>query len=36
VLSEHGHQMLAHWLADCGDADAPARAASMTPLMTAS
>lgn len=36
VLSEHGHQMLAHWLSDCGDAGAPARAAAMTPLMTAS
>ncbi|AXE39881.1 anthranilate synthase component II [Acidipropionibacterium virtanenii] len=36
VLSEHGHQMLAHWLADCGDAGAPGRAVSMTPLMTAS
>ncbi len=35
VLSEHGYQMLAHWLADCGDAKAPSRAASLSPLMTA-
>lgn len=35
VLSEHGHQILAHWLSDCGDPGAPARAAAMTPLMSA-
>lgn len=35
VLSQHGHQMLAHWLADCGDLDAPTRAAGMAPLMSA-
>ena len=26
VLTEGGHRMLANWLADCGDDDAPARA----------
>lgn len=35
VLSEHGYQMFGHWLAVCGDADAPARAAGFSPLMTA-
>ncbi|HSN44230.1 MAG TPA: aminodeoxychorismate/anthranilate synthase component II [Propionibacteriaceae bacterium] len=34
VLTEGGYQMLANWLADCGDADAPARAAGLTPLMS--
>jgi len=33
VLTEGGYQMLANWLATCGDADAPARAAGLTPLM---
>jgi para-aminobenzoate synthetase component 2 len=35
VLTEGGYQMLANWLAVCGDADAPARAAGLTPLMSA-
>lgn len=35
VLTEGGYQMLANWLAVCGDADAPARAVGMAPLMTA-
>lgn len=35
VLTEHGYQMLANWLSDCGDVDAPARAAGLTPLMSA-
>ncbi|CAI9404654.1 MULTISPECIES: aminodeoxychorismate/anthranilate synthase component II [Aestuariimicrobium] len=34
VLTEHGHQLLANWLADCGDAEAPARGAKLRPLMT--
>ena len=33
VLTEGGYQMLANWLAACGDADAPARAAGLAPLM---
>nr|NLI50384.1 aminodeoxychorismate/anthranilate synthase component II [Propionibacterium sp.] len=33
VLTEGGHQMLARWLAVCGDVDAPARAVGLTPLM---
>ena len=33
VLTEGGYQMLANWLAACGDADAPARAVGLTPLM---
>ena len=33
VLSEGGYQMLANWLADCGDTDAPARAVDMSPLV---
>ncbi len=33
VLTEGGYQMLANWLADCGDADAPARAVGMSPLV---
>ena len=36
VLTEGGYQMLANWLAVCGDADAPARAAGLSPLMSAS
>jgi para-aminobenzoate synthetase component 2 len=35
VLTEWGYQMLANWLAVCGDADAPARAVGMAPLMSA-
>ncbi|MFT3876054.1 MAG: aminodeoxychorismate/anthranilate synthase component II [Propioniciclava sp.] len=33
VLTEGGYQMLANWLAACGDADAPRRAAGLAPLM---
>ena len=33
VLTEGGYQMLANWLAACGDAGAPARAVGLTPLM---
>ena len=35
VLTEGGYQMLANWLAVCGDSEAPARAAGMAPLMAA-
>ena len=35
VLSQHGHQMLATWLAECGDPEAPFRASQMSPLMSA-
>lgn len=34
VLTEGGYQMLANWLVACGDEDAPARAAGLTPLMS--
>ncbi|GAA2093400.1 aminodeoxychorismate/anthranilate synthase component II [Microlunatus panaciterrae] len=34
VLTEGGYQMLANWLAICGDTDAPRRAAGMAPLMS--
>ncbi len=33
VLTEGGYQMLANWLAVCGDAEAPKRAEGLTPLM---
>ena len=35
VLTEWGYQMLANWLASCGDTEAPARAVGMAPLMSA-
>ena len=35
VLTEGGYQMLANWLAACGDTDAPVRAAGLAPLMSA-
>lgn len=35
VLTEHGYQMLATWLAECGDAGAPERAKDLSPLMSA-
>jgi para-aminobenzoate synthetase component 2 len=35
VLTEGGYQMLANWLAVCGDEDAPRRAIGMAPLMSA-
>ena len=33
VLTEHGYQLLANWLAVCGDADAPVRAKDLSPLV---
>ena len=33
VLTEGGYQMLANWLAACGDSDAPRRAVGLSPLM---
>lgn len=33
VLTQGGHQMLARWLVECGDHEAPARAAGLSPLM---
>ena len=33
VLTEGGHQMLANWLAVCGDADAPSRAVGLEPVL---
>lgn len=33
VLTDGGYQMLANWLAECGDTDAPARAVGMSPLV---
>ncbi|MGA4506436.1 aminodeoxychorismate/anthranilate synthase component II [Propionibacteriaceae bacterium G1746] len=33
VLTQGGYQMLANWLADCGDAGAVQRAAGMSPLV---
>jgi para-aminobenzoate synthetase component 2 len=35
VLTEGGYQMLANWLAVCGDQDAPAHAVGLAPLMSA-
>jgi para-aminobenzoate synthetase component 2 len=35
VLTEGGYQMLANWLAICGDAEAPRRAVGLAPLMSA-
>ena len=35
VLTEGGYQMLANWLAVCGDAEAPARAVDLSPLTSA-
>jgi len=35
VLTEGGYQMLANWLAVCGDTDAPRRAEGLAPLMSA-
>ena len=35
VLTEWGYQMLANWLAACGDLDAPARAVGLAPMMSA-
>ena len=33
VLTQGGYQMLANWLSECGDAEAPARAEGLAPLM---
>jgi para-aminobenzoate synthetase component 2 len=33
VLTEHGHQMLANWLVQCGDLDAPKRAVGLSPVL---
>jgi len=33
VLTEHGHRLLANWLAVAGDTEAPARSAGMAPLV---
>ncbi|WP_152188987.1 aminodeoxychorismate/anthranilate synthase component II [Georgenia satyanarayanai] len=35
VLTEHGHRLLANWLAVTGDAEAPARSAGLAPLVRA-
>ncbi len=35
VLTQGGYQMLANWLAVCGDTGAPARATDLRPLMVA-
>ena len=33
VLTEHGHQLLANWLAECGDAGARKRAIGLSPII---
>jgi para-aminobenzoate synthetase component 2 len=33
VLTEHGHQMLANWLTQCGDLDAQERAVGLSPVL---
>ncbi|MET8693842.1 aminodeoxychorismate/anthranilate synthase component II [Streptomyces sp. SID2999] len=33
VLTEHGHRMLANWLAECGDRNAVARSAGLAPVV---
>ncbi|MGV9274357.1 aminodeoxychorismate/anthranilate synthase component II [Streptomyces griseosporeus] len=33
VLTEHGHRMLANWLAECGDEGAVARSAGLAPVV---
>lgn len=33
VMTQHGHLMLANWLAVCGDAEAPCRARDMAPAV---
>ena len=33
VLTEHGHQMLANWLVECGDKDATKRAIGLSPVI---
>lgn len=34
VLTEHGHQLLANWLVECGDKDAPKRAVGLSPVVS--
>ena len=36
VLTVGGYQMLANWLAECGDADAPGRAVGLSPMASTS
>jgi para-aminobenzoate synthetase component 2 len=33
VLTEGGHRMLANWLVDCGDDQAPARSVGLGPVV---
>jgi para-aminobenzoate synthetase component 2 len=33
VLTEHGHAMLANWLAECGDKNAKERAKGLSPII---
>ncbi|MCD4550026.1 anthranilate synthase component II [Schaalia sp. lx-260] len=33
VMTEHGHLMLANWLAQCGETEAPVRARSLAPIV---
>jgi para-aminobenzoate synthetase component 2 len=33
VLTQAGHRMLANWLADCGDDEAPRRANGLQPVL---
>jgi para-aminobenzoate synthetase component 2 len=33
VLTEHGHAMLANWLAECGDQNARERAKGLSPII---
>jgi para-aminobenzoate synthetase component 2 len=33
VLTEHGHQLLANWLVECGDTQAPKRAVGLSPVV---
>ena len=33
VLTEHGHMMLANWLAECGDTEARKRAVGLSPVV---
>jgi para-aminobenzoate synthetase component 2 len=33
VLTEHGHQMLANWLTQCGDKNAQDKAVGLSPVV---
>ncbi len=33
VLTEHGHQILANWLTECGDVDARGKAVGLSPVV---